>query len=238
MKLCISKSYGGQVVFDNFALEIEEGKILCVLGESGGGKTTLLNILAGLTAYEGVIDGAPKKVGYIFQEPRLLPNLTVEENLRYAGGRPEKIDELLAKTEKEKTARPFGGRKTAGCLCARLFERRGGPPFRRALFLPRYRAENSSGGSLCRPLESGEKDDGVRHPRYRGRLYARPSGDRVAQGKNRAGYGDGRGGVAPKIRGKLGRERKNSVGFVGKIKIFRQNRLFLSIKERIIKGET
>ena len=44
----ISKAYGSQKVFDNFSLEIENGKILCVLGESGGGKTTLLNILAGL----------------------------------------------------------------------------------------------------------------------------------------------------------------------------------------------
>lgn len=99
MKLCISKSYGKQVVFDGLELDIDEGKILCVLGESGGGKTTLLNILAGLTAYDGAIDGAPKKVGYIFQEPRLLPNLTVEQNLRYVGGTPEKIDELLKKTE-------------------------------------------------------------------------------------------------------------------------------------------
>ena len=125
MKLCISKSYGGQVVFDNFALEIEEGKILCVLGESGGGKTTLLNILAGLTAYEGVIDGAPKKVGYIFQEPRLLPNLTVEENLRYAGGRPEKIDELLAKTEltaqRKKKPRALSGGEKQRVAFARAF---------------------------------------------------------------------------------------------------------------------
>ncbi len=99
MKLSISKSYGEKKVFENFELEIKEGEILCVLGESGGGKTTLLNILAGLIGCEGECLDVPKKVGYIFQEPRLLSNLTVAENLRYAGGRDEDIDEILQKTE-------------------------------------------------------------------------------------------------------------------------------------------
>ena len=58
----ISKAYGPQKVFDNFSLEIENGKILCVLGESGGGKTTLLNILAGLVPFSGNLSGVPKRV--------------------------------------------------------------------------------------------------------------------------------------------------------------------------------
>lgn len=85
--ISISKAYGGRKIFDDFSLDIEEGKILCILGESGGGKTTLLNILARLTKCEGTLLGVPEKASYIFQEPRLLPNLTVRENLRYAGGR-------------------------------------------------------------------------------------------------------------------------------------------------------
>lgn len=125
MKLCISKSYGKQVVFDGLTLDIEKGKILCVLGESGGGKTTLLNILAGLTTYDGEIDNAPKKVGYIFQEPRLLPNLTVEENLRYVGGSAEKIDELLQKTEltacRNKKPRALSGGEKQRVAFARAF---------------------------------------------------------------------------------------------------------------------
>ena len=125
MKLRLSKSYGKQVVFDNFELEIQDGQIVCVLGESGGGKTTLLNILAGLTAYEGSIDGAPKRVGYIFQEPRLLPNLTVEGNLRYAGGSQEKIDGLLEKTEltacRNKKPRALSGGEKQRVAIARAF---------------------------------------------------------------------------------------------------------------------
>lgn len=97
MRLHISKAYGERRVFEDFSLEIQEGEILCVLGASGTGKTTLLNIIAGLTAYEGEVENAPKSVGYIFQEPRLIPNLSVKENLRYVGGRDENIDEILQK---------------------------------------------------------------------------------------------------------------------------------------------
>lgn len=97
MKLNISKSYGERRVFDELSLDIEEGEILCVLGASGTGKTTLLNVIAGLTEYEGSVENAPKSVGYIFQEPRLIPNLSVKENLRYVGGRDEIIDEILRK---------------------------------------------------------------------------------------------------------------------------------------------
>ena len=116
MKLHISKSYGEQTVFDGLTLEIRDKEILCVLGESGGGKTTLLHILAGLLPYEGAIENAPKNVGYIFQEPRLLPNLTVEQNLAYAGGRYEDIQEILQKTElfslrKKRPSELSGGEK-------------------------------------------------------------------------------------------------------------------------------
>ena len=102
MKLCITKKYETTRVFENFSLEIQEGEILCVLGASGVGKSTLLNILSGLTAYEGSIEKLPEKVGYIFQESRLIPNLTVEQNLQYVGGRVAFIQEILEKVELSK----------------------------------------------------------------------------------------------------------------------------------------
>ncbi len=99
ISLCVSKSYGSKVVFDRFSLDIREGEILCVLGESGCGKTTLLNMLAGVIPYDGRIENTPDSVGYIFQDARLLPNLTVEDNLRYTGGSAERIESILKKTE-------------------------------------------------------------------------------------------------------------------------------------------
>ncbi|MBQ8308657.1 MAG: ABC transporter ATP-binding protein [Clostridia bacterium] len=99
MDIRISKTYGERVVLDDLALAINEGEILCVLGDSGTGKTTLLNILAGLIDFTGEIEGASDRVGYIFQEPRLLANLTVAENLAYVGADEREIEHMLEKVE-------------------------------------------------------------------------------------------------------------------------------------------
>jgi molybdate transport system ATP-binding protein len=79
---------------------LAHGGVLALCGASGAGKTTLLNIVAGLlrpNAGRVVVDGtvfldttkgvnlAPRRrrVGYVFQEPRLFPHLSVAQNLRY-----------------------------------------------------------------------------------------------------------------------------------------------------------
>ena len=77
----ITKKYGEKTVLQDFSLEIAEGKITCILGESGSGKTTLLNVAARLTPFSGNADF--RSVSYIFQDARLLPNLTVEQNLQF-----------------------------------------------------------------------------------------------------------------------------------------------------------
>ena len=98
----VSKKYANTPVYENFSLEIEEGKITCLLGASGCGKTTLLNMLAGLTPYEGKIGNVPERISYIFQEERLLPNLTVKQNVALVLGKNadgKKISEILEKVE-------------------------------------------------------------------------------------------------------------------------------------------
>lgn len=89
-----NKSYPGRdgapprTVLRDLDLSVEEGAFVCVLGPSGCGKTTLLNLVAGLDRdFDGRIKsagahGVGPRIGYVFQEPVLLPWRTVGENLR------------------------------------------------------------------------------------------------------------------------------------------------------------
>ncbi len=80
----VSKSFAGGEVFKNLNLTFKKGKITVILGQSGVGKTTLLNVLAGLEGYEGEISSLPSKIAYAFQNPSLISNLTVKENILLA----------------------------------------------------------------------------------------------------------------------------------------------------------
>lgn len=74
----------GRTVFRSFRLDIDAGSFVALLGESGIGKTTLLNIVAGVDGdYRGDIRfaAAAPRLAYAFQNPRLLPWRTVLENV-------------------------------------------------------------------------------------------------------------------------------------------------------------
>jgi NitT/TauT family transport system ATP-binding protein len=77
----ISKCFGSLKVFDDFSLEFPEEKITAILGPSGCGKTTLLNTLAGLVKVDQGTVVTTDNVSYLFLEPRLLPWLTVRQNI-------------------------------------------------------------------------------------------------------------------------------------------------------------
>lgn len=94
----VTKRYGTVTALENFTVEFKSGTATAVLGESGAGKTTLLRVIAGLTSYEGEVRGA-ERVSYMFQESKLLPNLTVQDNLKFVLPKTEweKTDEMLAR---------------------------------------------------------------------------------------------------------------------------------------------
>lgn len=93
----LNKSYGNVEVYKNFNLEVRDSEVLCILGESGCGKTTLLNCIANLTEYDGQITNA--KCAYIFQKPRLVPNLSVYENLKLVCPDEKKVDKILERVK-------------------------------------------------------------------------------------------------------------------------------------------
>ncbi|MGL5150441.1 MAG: ABC transporter ATP-binding protein [Clostridium sp.] len=82
----LSKAFGNRVIFKNFNIQFGEHKINTIIGESGIGKSTLLNILSGIeTMDSGNINNLNvKDISYIFQEDRLIPWLSVNNNMRLA----------------------------------------------------------------------------------------------------------------------------------------------------------
>ena len=88
----VSKAYpNGVHALDGVSLKVELGEILAIVGGSGCGKSTLLRAAGGLdtpTLGKVILDGAVittphEKIGMIFQEPRLLPWLSVADNIAF-----------------------------------------------------------------------------------------------------------------------------------------------------------
>ena len=97
----VSKKYGSHIILENINLDIYEGDFICLFGKSGGGKTTLLNIMGTLDNYDtGKLICFSKedpiknqktsellrrlKIAYLFQNFALVEKMTVEENMMLA----------------------------------------------------------------------------------------------------------------------------------------------------------
>ncbi|MCR5823862.1 MAG: ATP-binding cassette domain-containing protein [Lachnospiraceae bacterium] len=97
----LTVSYDGKKILENLSFETGDG-ITCLMGESGCGKTTLLNTVAGLIEPDsGEIVGAPLKPSFMFQEDRLFPWMNALENVDVVCNDRAKAMELLKKVELE-----------------------------------------------------------------------------------------------------------------------------------------
>jgi len=129
----IVKRYEGHPVLDGVNLSVSPGEFLVILGASGGGKTTLLNLIAGLAfpdsgsirfAGEDVTRYSPgrRNVAFVFQDYALYPHLTVEKNIRFPlenlkVARKEmaiKVDETLERLHLESVRRKLPHQLSGG----------------------------------------------------------------------------------------------------------------------------
>ena len=122
--------------------EIQNGGFLAITGPSGSGKTTLLRIIAGLEESEGEVlvnseiwlnekvklPPQKRKVGFVFQDFALFPNMSVEENLLYVNNNKKLADELLEMVDMVKLKNRYpntlsGGQKQRVALCRALMRK-------------------------------------------------------------------------------------------------------------------
>lgn len=103
----LSKEFNGHRILRDISFTLKDGEIMTIVGPSGAGKTTLLRIIAGLETKDSgeiLIDGKPYdsgKVGVVFQDYNLFPNLSVLQNITLA---PTLVLKK-SKTEAEQDAR-------------------------------------------------------------------------------------------------------------------------------------
>lgn len=116
------KAFGATPVLEGIELEVRPGTLLALVGPSGAGKSTLLNILSGLDrAFEGTLawdGGVPGRIGYCFQDPRLMPWLGLRRNLELVVRDPraerDHIDHLLEQVGLAGRADAFPGQLSGG----------------------------------------------------------------------------------------------------------------------------
>lgn len=100
----VTLSYEDRHVIEDISIELHENELVCLLGASGGGKTTLFNVISGLytpdtgnvTLNGEDITGQPGHISYMLQKDLLLPYRTIEDNVALP---------LLLKGEKKRAAR-------------------------------------------------------------------------------------------------------------------------------------
>ncbi|MDY3917805.1 MAG: ABC transporter ATP-binding protein [Candidatus Limivivens sp.] len=100
----VTKSFDGVEIIRDISIHLRDGELVSLLGASGGGKTTLFNVISGLTLPDSGtvqmdgedITGRPGKISYMLQKDLLLPYRTIEDNVALP---------LLIKGEKKKAAR-------------------------------------------------------------------------------------------------------------------------------------
>ena len=88
----ITVNFGEKTVLENLSAAFEDGQKYAVMGQSGCGKTTILNVISGLIKAKSgnVQNTVGNKISYVFQEPRLYDWMNVTENVSIVSPLPKK----------------------------------------------------------------------------------------------------------------------------------------------------
>lgn len=113
----LTKRFEDKVVLDSFDATFPAGKTTCIMGDSGCGKTTLLNILLGFIEPDaGTITGLPERIGMVFQEDRLCEDFSALSNIMMVTNPPVTKADAVAVLNKmglsaglDKPVREFSG---------------------------------------------------------------------------------------------------------------------------------
>ncbi len=197
----LTLDFGPLRAVDDVSFELDRGDILCLLGASGSGKSSVLRLIAGLerpTRGEILIDGRSvagrdafveperRQVGMVFQDFALFPHLTVRGNVAFGlRGRPaaeiaRTVTTLLTDVELVDRADSYphmlsGGERQRVALARALAPGPADPPDGRTVLEPRRAAARSGARADPRPPPAPGHDDDPRDPRSgRGAAGRRP----------------------------------------------------------------
>jgi ABC-2 type transport system ATP-binding protein len=116
----VTKRYGARVALDAVSVAIEPGERVAVIGANGAGKTTFLQILAGVLEADGGTIEVDGRVGWVPQQPAVYAKLSVAENLRLfarlegVGDVDRCVERMLVHTGLEERARDEVGKLSGG----------------------------------------------------------------------------------------------------------------------------
>lgn len=144
----VEKSFGEQKVLDIDSLKFEDNKTYMIYGPSGMGKSTILNVIAGVKSVDSgevIVNGCDiakltqiekdayrlKDVGYVFQNFKLLENMSVKDNLELLDIELKNLDSYLPLLEKvglkdklnSKVRELSGGEKQRVAICRALYKK-------------------------------------------------------------------------------------------------------------------